>query len=466
MPAKVDATIQQLGAAFVQLPAHAGLSIGIVRNGQTRLYHFGTTRRGTQQLPTAQTVYEIGSLSKTFASLLLAQAVVEKRVRLTDDVRQYLDGDYPNLTYQGKPIQLLHLANTTAGLPNNFPGPAAFAGLPPDSIIPVSARLGARYTRQQFFQDLRRTTLSQPPGQTPAHSNVAGQLLGYVLENIYHQSYAELLKTRLEQPLGMHAGAGPVASELAATGYDDQGRAAPLLSAMPTLLAAGGLRYSPADLLRYVAYQLDEKQPAVALSHRATWGTAAQGVALNWLVSQTLDSHRRLRHSGGTFGCASYCDLYPEQRTGLVLLANESDAGTQDALKALSQQILVALDGEPAGWAALQVGLRQRGYGQVQALVQQVRRTHPELFLDEEFVNEWGYGLAGSGKLADALEVFKLNVALYPGSWNTYDSLAETYERLGNRPLAIENYQRSLALNAGNSNAADFLKKAGAHPAK
>lgn len=67
------------------------------------------------------TIYEIGSISKTFGSLLLAKAVVEKRANLNDDIRQYLDGTYPNLTYGHEPIRLVHLTNWTAELPDNLP---------------------------------------------------------------------------------------------------------------------------------------------------------------------------------------------------------------------------------------------------------------------------------------------------------------------------------------------------------
>ncbi|OON67247.1 serine hydrolase [Hymenobacter sp. CRA2] len=463
--AATDAAIRRLGTAFVQAPGHVGLSVGIIRHGQTRLYHFGSTRKDQPQTPTAQTVYEIGSISKTFTSLLLAQAVVEKRVRLTDDIRQYLDGDYPNLAYEGKPIQLVHLANTTSGLPDNFPGPEAFKEVPADSLVPVLARTAATYTRQQFFRELALVKLPMEPGQQPRHSNVAAKLLGYILERVYQQPLSQLLKSRLEQPLAMQPStAAPTA--LAASGYNDRGLPMPPYTEAD-VLSAGALRYSPADMLRYVAYQLDETQAAVALSHQPAWGTpTTQAIGLNWTVSKTVDSKRRLRHSGGTFGFASFCDLYPDQATGLVLLANESDPATQDALQTLSEQILVALYGEPAALTALRAALHQRGYAQAPAAVRQVRRTHPELFLAEDYVNNWGYTLARAGNLPQALEIFKLNVRLYPAGWNTYDSLAEAYALLGNPKAAIANYHHSLALNPANQNARDWLAKLGATPAR
>lgn len=454
-----ELAIRQLGAAFVQQDNHVGLSIGIVRNGQTSFYNFGTTEKGRNQPPTQRTVYEIGSISKTFGSLLLARAVVAKRVRLDDDIRQYLDGMYPNLAFAGKPIRLVHLTNWTSELPNNFPeNIVALRQTDPDSVPQKVVARMAHYTDQDFFNDLHAVTLKAAPGQNPRHSNVAAQLLGYILEKIYQRPFAELIRTEIEQPLQLPS--VPVDS-LLAKGYDGKGNRMPAFT-MPVLLAAGGLRYSAADLLKYAAYQLDERDPAVKLSHQVTWGNPdSQAFGLNWFLHKTVDSRRQIEHSGGTFGCASFCDLYPDRKTALVLLANDGGSTTQGQLQELSGKIMDALYGEPRALTALNAELRRRGYAQAPAAVKAVRQKYPELFLSEDYVNSWGYRLMRDGRLLDALALFKLNVSLYPNGWNTYDSLAETYDKLGNRPLAIANYKRSLSLNPANANATNYLNRAG-----
>lgn len=461
--AQVSATVQQLGTAFIQEKARVGLSIGIVRNGQTQFYNFGTTETGKNQPPTQNTIYEIGSITKTVGSLLLAKAVVEKRANLDDDIRKYLDGAYPNLAYDGKPIKLVHLTNMTSELPDNFPDrPEAIKRASSDSIPFMMVRLMSGYTRQNFFDDLQAVTLKATPGQNPRHSNVAAQLLGYVLERVYQMPFNKLVATYLDKPLTMHTtSVSKPPSDRFAVGYNENGTRMPAFT-LSAMQAAGGLRYSTADMLKYVAYQLNEKDEAVKLSHQLTWGSPDNtALALNWLVSKTIDSKRRLRQSGGTFGFASYCDLYPDQRVGIVLLANESDQTTQDRLKAISEKIMGALYGEPAALAALNAGLASRGYAQAVTVVNDVRKKHPELHLTEDYVNGWGYGLVGQNKLQEAIEIFKLNVSLFPNNFNTYDSLAETYGRVGNPKLAIDNYKRSLALNPQNSNATEYLKKFG-----
>ena len=459
--ARIDSTIQQQGTAFVQEKSRVGLSIGVIRNGQTQFYNFGTTEKGKSLLPTQNTIYEIGSISKTVGSLLLAKAVVGKRVRLDDDIRTYLDGAYPNLAYKGKPIQLVHLTNMTSELPDNFPErPDSIKRANSDQVPFMVVNLMRGYNRQNFFDDLHAVTLKVTPGQNPRHSNVAAQLLGYILEKTEQMPYAGLVAEQIDKPLAMRTTSpSEPPSDQFAIGYNENGTRMPAFT-IQSMQTAGGLRYSTADMLKYVAWQLNEKDEAVKLSHQPTWGSLDNtALALNWLVGKTVDSKRRLSQSGGTFGFASYCDLYPNQNLGIVLLANESDQTTQDRLRAISDKIMDALYGEPAALTALNAGLKKRGYAQAISVVNDVRKKHPELHLTENYVNGWGYGLVEKGELQEAIEIFKLNVSLYPKAANTYDSLAETYERVGNRKRAIENYKRALALNPENTNAAEFLKK-------
>jgi predicted alpha/beta superfamily hydrolase len=88
-------------------------------------------------------------------------------------------------------------------------------------------------------------------------------------------------------------------------------------------------------------------------------------------------------------------------------------------------------------------------------------KSDPEnkLYFEESEFNALGYRLMGKGKIKEALEVFKLNVELYPDSANVYDSLAEAYMNNGDNENAIKNYRRSLQLDPDNGHAKDMLKK-------
>jgi tetratricopeptide (TPR) repeat protein len=197
----------------------------------------------------------------------------------------------------------------------------------------------------------------------------------------------------------------------------------------------------------------------VKLTHRAAWGDPdQQAVGFNWRLDKTIDGKRRLSHTGGTFGFAAYSALYPDQNLGIVLLANQSDRTAQGRLVEITDQIVEALYGVPPVLQALRAELAANGYEQAIDVFKRIKKKYPQLHLTQDYVNEWGYTLLGGGQTQQAIGLFKLNVHLYPGSYNTYDSLGEAYERAGNQPLAIQNYKRSLALHPGNANAAARLK--------
>ncbi|MBU7570881.1 MAG: beta-lactamase family protein, partial [Flavobacterium sp.] len=133
--AQIDSIINQAAHTYLSNESRLGLSIGIYHNNKTITYHYGSTQKEKQVLPTNKTIYEIGSISKTVTGTLLAQAVKDKKLKLEDDVRLYLDGDYPNLAYQGHPIRVGHLVSHISGLPNFLPdNPGLFQTTSSDSL--------------------------------------------------------------------------------------------------------------------------------------------------------------------------------------------------------------------------------------------------------------------------------------------------------------------------------------------
>jgi len=89
-----------------------------------------------------------------------------------------------------------------------------------------------------------------------------------------------------------------------------------------------------------------------------------------------------------------------------------------------------------------------------------IKREQPDnVAIAEERINQLGYGLLQQKKVAEAIAIFKVNVDLYPQSWNVYDSLGEAYMVSGQKEMAITNYKKSLELNPHNQNGVTMLKK-------
>lgn len=455
--ATMDRVFQRLGTAFVDEGHTDGMSIVVVKDGKAHFYNFGTTTRGQAKPPTEHSVYEIGSVTKVFTSLILAHAVEEGRIGLQDDIRKYLPGDYPNLAWEGTPVRIIDLADTTSGLPDNLPNPFP-VGVDPDKSPFIAVDAMKRFTRNQVYDELRTAKLNAKPGTKPQHSNLAADLLGRILEKVYGEPYEALVARYVEKPFGMQPGTGRDRAADEVDGYNKRQVAMPRIYERAFLMA-GGLRYSTADMAKFLAAELAAADPAIRLTQQVAWGDVDQSATgLNWTLSRTVDSKPRLRMSGSTFGCSSYIELYPAMDYGILLVANRPGE-TQNEMQDLANKALEEIWGKPPALMALEKALEADGWRDATRVVAEVKRTHPELHLIEDFVNVWAYKLYGEDKVPQAIALFRYNVDHWPQSWNAFDSLAEGYEKLGDKPQAIANYRKSLELDPTNKHGADHLQK-------
>lgn len=450
--------VETLVADFVRAGKVDGLSAAVVRGGRTRFHNAGVIAQDSRTPASERSVYEVGSISKTFTGLLLAHAIGEGKAAADDDVRKYLPPGYDNLERDGRPVRLIDLVDTTSALPDNLPDwRQAIGGAKPAEVPFIAAKLIEGYTSQQLLADLKTASLVDKPGEVTRHSNVASQVVGIVLERIYGRPYEALLAQYIERPLGMASGAAEPPPALLVKGYGPGGVATPALTE-PVIRAAGGLRYSAADMARYIAAQLVARDPSIALTQKPAWGSPDSGaIGFHWQIAKTVDSQTYLRHGGGTFGFSSYCDFYPGQGYGIVLLVNRS--GAQDTLQGLADAAHEKLFGPPRGLKALETALEQSRYADVGATVADVRRRFPELHLNEDYVNAWAYRLLRTPRPAEAKALFGFNAAQHPDSWNAHDSYAESLAATGDKAQAIAEYRRSLVLNPANDNADTMIAK-------
>jgi len=337
--APFDSAVRDLGRAWLAQNDGVGLSIGIYENGQRHFYNFGATQLDGNKTPTKDTIYEIGPLAKTISGQLLARAIIEGRASLNDEVTKYLEDPYPNLENGGEPVRLVHLANMTSQLMDNIPDVSQVRTVPGEPLTTTRMRVLERYTRTEFLRQLHMVKPRRAPGGEPWHSNVASMLLGVVLEKLYDEPFETILAREIEKPLRMGSGTAPSA-KLLARGYSREGDPVPPFTA-PTQYASASLRYSTEGLLNYAAWQMVERDASVKLAHQPTWMTPdkRQAVGFYWIIDQS-PAGRRLKYSGSTYGFASVCDLYPDARVAVVLLANKAADDAQDTLRAMSAKIV------------------------------------------------------------------------------------------------------------------------------
>ena len=114
--------------------------------------------------------------------------------------------------------------------------------------------------------------------------------------------------------------------------------------------------------------------------------------------------------------------------------------------------------GIPPSLDGFRAELGRQGFDHAPAVYAAMVKDQPDFKLDEGVVIQWAYDLMEKNHLPEAIDLFKLDVQLFPSSWNAYDVLGEAYMKDGQKQLAIENYKKSLELNPANDDAKDKLK--------
>jgi CubicO group peptidase (beta-lactamase class C family) len=270
----------------------------------------------------------MGSVAKTYVGTLLAQAVLDKKLKLDDDIRQYLPGQYPNLAYEGHPIRVVDLANHTSGMPStaHVYSPAMKEKLGKLNLVERTAYYN-QYSADSLLRDMHQFQLATQPGTTYRYNGVAMLVLQLLLERVYNQPYEQLVTKFVRTRFGMSDTKRVLSTaehKRYAIGYD--GRQQPQQHPNYTGYWGGPTLSSTAsDLMKYAAANFAEREPAVKLAHQRTRGAASEfGMGLGWMLDTDASGSRRIYHDGKSIGFNTRFVLYPEQELSIVLLVNEN----------------------------------------------------------------------------------------------------------------------------------------------
>ncbi len=331
---KLQLLIDSLALDHLQNAANCGLSIGIINGDKTEMYFYGSTNKKAAQLPDAETMYEIGSVTKTFTGIILARAINEGKIKADDDIRKYMPGEYPNLQYKGSPIKIVNLANHTSRLPR-IPGDL---DKQPHYNVQDPYK---NYSRDMMYDYLKTVTIDTLPGTICEYSNLGMALLGVILEDVYHRPLEELVKKYITGPAKMTDTKFELTdNEKArmATGYFSEGGEARNWN-LAAFNACGGLKSDLADMMKYAAVNMQESNEDIRLSHRQTYTDISMSLGLNWIITTTQNGDTLIWHNGATAGYTSFCGFIKEKKAGVVILNNsgaEVDNIALNILKGMS----------------------------------------------------------------------------------------------------------------------------------
>ena len=245
-----DAEIRRILAERVDTNRQAvGIVVGILDPAGRRIVSYGSAARGDARPLDGDTVFEIGSITKVFTSLLLADAVGRREVSLSDPIAKYLPADVRVPERGGRTIPLQDLATHTSGLPR-----LADNMKPGDSANPY-----ADYSVAQLYECLSTYQLPRDVGAQYQYSNIGGGLLGHLLAARAGIDYEALVRARITGPLGTRRTAIALSPEM---------KTHMAVGTRPS--ARAGLELGPSDFGRRRRTSLDGERPA-DVSRRRAW---------------------------------------------------------------------------------------------------------------------------------------------------------------------------------------------------
>lgn len=288
--------------------------IAVVRSqGHTHYFPFGHADRNRRRPVTAETIFELASVTKVFTTTSLAMEVDAGRMRLNDSVARYA----PLLDRQGRDIKrvtLLHLATHTSALPR----------------VPTVQRSDRQWNKHLLMEWFAQWRAQYPPGSKYVYSNIAVGLLGYAIENREQQPLLEVWREQFLGPLEMrhtYFAIPPEARHLVVQGFNPKGQ--PIEHSLPGGWPAGGrLSSSGHDMGQFLVANLGERpdlpritkamqlaqQPQFKVSDNLTMGLGWQRVRPQGEL--VIDKN------GGLDGTSTYIGMLPERKIGVVVMAN------------------------------------------------------------------------------------------------------------------------------------------------
>jgi CubicO group peptidase (beta-lactamase class C family) len=326
IPASTAAAIAAIAEGAIDARGVDGKSIGLVVGVWTPSFTstqgYGRTTSGGATVPDGDSVFELGSVTKVFTGMLLAERVLAGRMKLDQPVSAHLPGA-PIPSFGGTPITLGNIASHGSGLPPM-----------PDNLTGDRYNPAAGYTRARLFGFLSRTTLARAPGSGYQYSNLGIGLLGIALsQEDGGASFDEMVAQTITGPLQMADTRTDRASyPTAKLVQGHQGTAPVPPNQIDTIEAAGALRSTARDMVKFVAVHAGSGHPleqTAALTQTKILGKANGGSCGLGMEIRTDGGITYFEKAGATSGFTARIVITRAPAVGIVVLSNSAGAELQ-----------------------------------------------------------------------------------------------------------------------------------------
>ena len=427
--------------------------MGVIDSTGIDIYAQGvTTRDRGGEKPNEFTLYEIGSITKVFTGLLLAEQVVNGKIRLTDSIRRFLP-DSLRVDDSLEAIHLKQLATHSSGV-KRLPSNLHSAGYNP-------ANPYAHYTGDLLMEELEEHSLLFEPGEASRYSNFGMGMLGYVLSEGEGESYVNSLIQHVLAPLNMNYTSTSLAGNNTAKGYVYEVPVDPW--DFEALAGAGALTSNVYDMLFFLAAQLGltetALQPAIQLSQQSHFQVEeGKSIGLAWGMYQLDNGDTLYRHNGGTGGFRSFVGFLKRAKKGVIVLTNSSQAGVDDlGLHQLGTSFELLTDFRPSIAKQVSGILEHQPLDTFREMLAQ--QEIDSLNTDWGELNLLGYTYLKKREIKKAIQAFELNVELYSHSADGWDSLGEAYYEGRQLDESLRCYRKALEINPNYLNASKMIEQ-------
>ncbi|MGG5507169.1 MULTISPECIES: serine hydrolase [unclassified Myroides] len=392
---------------------------------------------------------------------IAAKAVLEKKITLHDDIRTYLNGDYPNLQFKGTPITIENLLTHTLGLKDKAPKKI-------DKIYQgvregVYENKAFDYTMSDLLKELKTVKLNKKPGTVYESNSVGPELMAYILEQVYDKPYKDILQDFLSELdlQDTHLYEYDQYKDQLAISFDDKRMVAPLLK-NPLLGGSHGMISTLPDLITFMQFQLESTNPLIKESTRLLFKDEKEGDDKGYLWDVGYGKKEGAYHgkTGTSNGVQSGILICPDSSYGMIIIMNNTAEAAQEDWGGLYNQIETELIRYPKiNLVSLLSAEFKKDFNAAKQKYKELQQDKEHYLSGSFYLNNFGYELIHLNQIDKAIEVFELALSDDSTNANLYASLAEAYYLNKDYDKALLNYTKALELDPKNENAKAIIKK-------
>lgn len=436
-----------------------GMQIAVVQNGRIVLNKSYGVANIQNDLPVkSNSVFPLNSSTKVFTAVAVMQLVEQGKLGLTELISKYLD-DLPS---EWQKVNVEQLMTHISGFPDIL-----------NLLDPATGSLGAMRTENVMWEKIKLLPLNFKTGERSSYNQTNYYLLGKIIEKVSGDSFVNFVTQKQLNVIGMkntqfgdsrtiiphyaptyrfrkNLDGQPLKEEILFNDYYE----------FPDFTFPGtGLNCTSEDLANWIIALQNNKLFQKPSTLQTMWSPIKfnNGTATNWTrgwgIAKLREHHKAIGMSGGS---RSVFLIYPDDNLAVVVLTNLAGSHPEDFIEEIAgcynAEIIKA---DPLTY--LRKNLKTIGFDKAIDFVKNEKKQNPKFSIHEDELNNWAYRMLAKNQLNEASEIFKLNVYLFPDSWNAYDSYGEILLKMQNKSKAIEMYKKSIQLNPSNENGKKIL---------